>query len=386
MPSRREFLQAAATTALAGLYSPRAWAVDGGDAKELIVHTRTPMNAEPALPNLTSSWLTPVKYFYVRSHAPNPIVDPAEFRLRIEGMVERPLSLSLAELKGRFEKRQVTATMTCAGNRRSEHNAVRKVSGVQWKAGAVGNATWGGVTLASVLKAAGLTCDAKHVWFESLDKIEKSGRTFPFGASIPIEKALADANAMPGSLLSDEMNGQALPADHGFPLRVVVPGYIGARSVKWLGRIVVSNRPSPNHYVDHAYKLVADDSPLAWAESGPLYQYRLNSAISHPHPNVKAKSGTINVSGYALPPGDGSTVARVEVSTDGGRHWTTAKLTSESKPYCWTLWSAAVIVTSTTKHVICRATDSKGRTQPAKAPWNLKGYMFNSPYHVSVNS
>ena len=240
----------------------------------MIVHTTKPLNSEPKLDVLTKSWITPVESFYVRSHAPNPKIDPASFRLTVEGLVDRPLSISLAELDGTFESTSVVSTMTCAGNRRSEHSLIKPVGGVPWQAGAIGNARWSGVRLSEVLKKAGLKENAKHVWFEGLDEIAKGDGIIPFGASIPISKAMTDAEGMPGGLLTTKMNDQPLTPDHGAPLRGVVPGYIGARSVKWLGKIVVSDRPSPNHYVATAYKLVREGTPIEWAESGPLYRFR----------------------------------------------------------------------------------------------------------------
>jgi len=345
-----------------------------------------PMNAEPPLDALVESWMTPVERFYVRSHAPVPKIDTAQFRVSVEGLVERPLQLSLAELNSGFQHVSIVATMTCAGNRRSEHSLVKPVKGVPWREGAIGNARWGGVRLSDVLKQAGLRNSAKHVWFEGLDQIERNGGTIPFGGSIPIQKALDDTQAMPGALLTMQMNGKPLTPDHGFPLRLVVPGYIGARSVKWLGRIVVSDRPSPNHYVATAYKLVEQGTKLEWAESGPIYRYPINSVICTPTTGGKLQAGKAVVAGYALPPGQAdTTIARVEVSANGGRTWTRAKLTSAARQYCWQLWKAEVPVTPRTTELLVKATDSHGHTQPATVDWNLKGYLFNAPHRVQVD-
>ncbi len=384
---RRRFLQFSAA-GLATVFGPGQFtrtvqAKDAGESS-LIVRTQSPMNAEPALEDLVSDWITPTKFFYVRSHAPNPVIDPNNYRLKVEGLVEKPLDLSLAELKQQFKQHSTVATMTCAGNRRAEYSQIKPVGGVQWGAGAVGNAKWDGVRLSDVLKAAGLKEDAKHVWFEGLDAVPHGQDTIPFGGSIPVLKALADSDSMPGAMLSHRMNGQPLSADHGFPLRSVVPGYIGARSVKWLGKIVVSNRPSPNHYVADAYKLVTKNTPLAWEESGVLYNYLLNSVIADPSPHAKVQ-GNYKVRGYALPAGDGSQVDQVEVWTDTARKWTQAKLLSKPKPYCWVLWEADVSISADTTRFIVKATDSKGHTQPQTVPWNLKGYMNNAWYHLPIN-
>jgi len=353
----------------------------------MIVHTQTPLNSEPKLDHLIQSWITPVESFYVRSHAPNPKIDPGSFRLTVEGLVDKPLSISLAELDGMFESTSVVSTMTCAGNRRSEHSLVKPVGGVPWKAGAIGNARWSGVRLSEVLKKAGLKENAKHVWFEGLDEISKGGDIIPFGASIPVSKAMTDQEGMPGALLTTKMNDQPLTPDHGAPLRGVVPGYVGARSVKWLGKIVVSDRPSPNHYVATAYKLVREGTPVEWAESGPLYRFPLNSVICSPEPNAKIVPGKVAVSGYAYPSGQpGTTIAKVEVSADEGRSWTTAKITSPLREHCWVLWKADIRLSSVASELVVRATDSRGNIQPEHADWNMKGYMFNGWYHVPIGA
>lgn len=357
------------------------------DPSGMLVHSRTPRNSETRLPKLVESWITPNDLFYVRSHAPVPEIDAGQFRLTVEGLVDKRLSISLEELAGAFAQREVVATLTCAGNRRSEHSAVKPVSGVQWQAGAIGNAKWSGVALADLLKKAGLRDGAKHVWFEGLDQVERSDGVIPFGASIPIEKALADEPAMPGTLVATRMNGEPLPAHHGFPVRTVVPGYIGARSVKWLGKIVVSDRPSPNHYVATAYRLVEESTPENWAAASILYDYPLNAVTCLPEPGARLSAGPVSVSGFALAPANaGQTVRRVELSTDGGRHWTAATFQSPAVPYCWRLWSAELKLAAGMTDLVVRATDSAGGTQAEKVPWNLKGYMFNAWHHTRVTA
>ena len=385
--TRRHWLRSTAAGISIGLIDSGWTSAETSDSgkKDLIVHGNVPMNAEPELGNLVQSWETPVKHFYVRSHAPVPKVRLDSFHLLVEGLVQRKLSLSIVELLDRFPTTEVTATMTCAGNRRSEHSRVKKVGGVQWAAGPIGNARWGGVRLADVLRFAGLKDVAKHVWYESIDQIEKSGRTFPFGASIPIKKALEKTKLGNGTLLATEMNGAALPPDHGFPIRVVVPGYVGARSVKWLGRIVVSDRPSPNHYVANAYKLVTNGDDDEWAAAKPIYEFPVNSAICVPKANAKLAKRMITVQGYALPPGkSGRTIDRVEVSDDGGKSWQRAEILSPAREYCWCLWKANLPVDSKTTQLIVRAVDSAGTVQPETVNWNLKGYLYNAWYRTPI--
>jgi sulfite oxidase len=363
-------------------------AARGKIQKDLIFRTTEPRNGEPELAKLVKSWQTPTELFYVRSHAPNPVIDPKQFQLKVEGLVRRPITLSLDEIK-QLPSMATTATLTCAGNRRSEYNGpeyenVPKVGGVQWEGGTIGNATWAGTLLAAVLKQAEVTEGAKHVWFEGLDQIPKNGAVIGFGGSIPIEKAmLAEGPGAP--LLTHTMNGAVLTPDHGYPLRMVVPGYIGARSVKWLGKIVVSDRPSPNHYVSTAYKIVKKTEALDWSESVPIYRFPINGAICTPLSNTNVATGEIELTGYALPSGrSGSKIKDLLISADDGRTWTRGELTGKNMDFCWQLWKARVKVNSNTKELLLRATDSAGDFMPARIPWNAKGYLRNSWYRLPI--
>jgi len=389
--SRRAFVaRAAAIGAGAFLSSGQgrrsaAVAAEAAAKPSLIVHTESPMNAEPPLDDLIRSWITPVKSFYIRSHAPNPQIDPAGFHLTIEGLVNRPLSIPLTELMQPTDPVSVVATLTCAGNRRYEHSRIRPVSGVPWREGAIGNAKWTGIRLSDLLKRAGVQEQAKHVWFEGLDQIPHGDAPITFGASIPLTQAMNDLPGIPGALVTTHMNDEPLTEDHGAPLRTIVPGYIGARSVKWLGKIVVSNRPSPNHYVADAYKLVEDGDQLELDEQSPIYRFPLNSVICNPSVDQALPAGMVNVAGYALPPGrPGTGISRIEVSADAGRTWTVAKVTSPVRDLCWQLWAANVAVSSSTSELIVRATDSRDHQQPQQGRWNLKGYLFDAWHHVPV--
>lgn len=383
MLNRRELLK---RTGLAAPFLLAGNVTFSAEQAAMIVHGRVPHNSEPRLDRLIESWITPIDLFYVRSHAPVPNIDVDQFRLTIEGLVKKPQAFSLHDLGAGFSQRSVVTTLTCAGNRRNEHSAVKKVSGVQWQAGAIGNAKWSGVTLSDLLKRVGLKEGAKHVWFESIDQIERSSEVIPFGASIPIEKAMFDKGASPGALVATGMNGQPLRPDHGFPVRTVVPGYIGARSVKWLGKIVVSDRPSPNHYVATAYRLVEESTPENWAAASILYHFPLNSVTCLPAQGAMLKEGFVSVSGFAVAPAaDGETVRRVEISVNGGSSWSNAGFTTPAVRFCWRLWKAKVALSRDTTDLVVRATDSAGNVQAEKVPWNLKGYMFNAWHHTKVD-
>ncbi len=387
--SRREFLRSVGLAGLSIGLLPRAglWA-DDADAlptgKKLIVRSPKPLNAEPALDQLAESWITPLESFYIRSHGAVPRVEKPGFQVSIEGLVDRPVKLSIDELTARFPKAEADATLTCAGNRRSEFTG-KKIGGVQWGGGAIGNGNWTGVGLAAVLKHAGIQAGAKHVWFEGADEIVDKSESYPFGGSIPLDKALAGTARSPGSLLATGMNGKPLTPEHGFPVRGVVPGFIGARSVKWLKKIVVSDRPSPNHYLAQAYKLIAEETPAALEAAAPLYEYALNSVICLPQPEKPVEGGRMKVQGYALPTGaEGRTIKKLELSTDGGQSWTEAKIVSPVKDFCWVLWSAELNVTGQTDRLTVRATDSGGAVQPREMEWNAKGYQYNAWQQVKL--
>lgn len=391
--NRRRWLQLAASGYGASLLASPGWGWAADEpaqqverkAKSLILRSEDPLNAEPPLDQLVLNWITPTDAFYIRNHGATPKIDAKSFTLTVSGLVDKPLVLKVDELVERFSIQSVKATLTCAGNRRNEFNKIKPVGGVQWEAGAIGNAKWTGALLSEVLKAAGVQTGAKHVWFEGADELEHAGHPTHFGGSIPLEKAMQDTPEMPGTLLATQMNGAALTPDHGFPLRTVVPGYIGARSVKWLNRIIVSNQPSPNHYLADAYKLVTDDEASSRAAAPPLYENIVNGAISTPAANAKFPSPSeVALSGYALPSGKADcTVTKVEVSADGGKSWVNAELGEDSAAYCWRLWQAKLLVKNATE-LIARVTDSSGAVQPEKVDWNLKGYMYNAWYRTPV--
>ena len=393
--SRRDFLShsAAGAMALSGLSlhrSERLSAAEGpaSDAvrKQLDIKTEQPFNAETPLSTLGERWITPLESFYVRSNGSVPALNVRDFTLTVEGLVEQPLTLKVGELLERFPVVKTTATLTCAGNRRIEFAATtKKASGLPWVSGAMGNAEWSGVRLSDVLKLAGVKPGAKHIWFDGLDEVIEKTETISFGGSIPLDKAFADTAAAPGALLATHMNGRELLPEHGFPLRSVVPGFIGARSVKWLGKITVSDRPSPNRFVDSSYKVVSEDTPAALAAATPLYEQCLNSMITSPTTGAAVTGDRLTVKGFAMAAGHaGRRIKLVEVSTDNGQSWQPAKITSPVRDFCWVLWTADVALAATTSSLLVRATDSSDEAQPPTVPWNAKGYQYNAWHKVSV--
>ena len=353
----------------------------------LIVHSAHPYNAEPPLGRLRAAMVTPQADFYVRSHGNIPALQEGAHRLRVSGRVANTLDLTVPELRERFPECSVTAVMQCAGNRRADLQVVRPTSGDPWAPGAIGNAVWTGVALADVLRAAGADMDGSlHVAFEACDDIEMpdEGR-FRYGASIPMTKAMS-----PEVLLAYAMNGAPLAPEHGFPLRVVVPGFAGVRSPKWLAAIVVQNRPSDNHMQQRDYKLVPPDATeesVDWARGITINDMPLNAAICEPPPRAELKAGRIVLRGYAV--ATARAVTRVDVSTNGGRDWTQAELEHDAAcPWSWTFWTATVDVPPGEHELVVRAWDSAGQTQPALPDdtWNFKGYLSAAWHRVPVSA
>jgi sulfite oxidase len=383
--TRRRFLEAAGLGSLAAAWGCAARPLRGpssDDVTGLVARQAEPYNAEPPLPRLVESWLTPVRSFYVRRHGSVPAVDPEEYALEVLGEVERPLRLTRGDLEA-LSGAEVVATLQCAGNRRSEHGRTRKVGGVQWDAGAIGNARWGGAPLGGILRRAGVKAGARHVSFTSLDACATPGGKVPFGASIPIEKAMA-----PETLVALAMNGEALTAEHGYPARTIVPGVIGARSVKWLGTITVEARPSRSFFQARDYKLFGPEvtaETADWESAPAMAEMPVNSAICSPAAGESVRAGTLAVRGYALAP-SGRAVARVEVSADGGKRWSEARLAGASGPFAWRFWEADVAVETGAAVLAVRATDSAGGVQPETATWNFKGYLYNGWHRIAVTA
>jgi sulfite oxidase len=378
--TRREILRGAGASVVLGSTGCFLWP-DSGDGKDLSSRQTQPFNGEPRLDRLVESWITPNQYFFVRTHGTIPDIDLGTYALTVSGQVDRSLRFPLEELE-KLPRVSVTATLQCAENRRTGQ-ARLKTEGIPWEAGAVGTAEWRGVRLADVLSKAGVAAGARYAWFDGLDAVTLKDRQTVFGGQVPLERAMrAEA------IIALEMNGRPLTADHGYPARVILPGCIGARSVKWLGRIVVSEVPSPNYFVSRGYKILppdADPEKVKTDDVEPLLEAPLSSAIGRPLPAQTVPPGRLVVAGYAVPPGTpGVTVASVEVSPDGGARWVPAMFTGPEAPFAWRLWMAEVEVASGSRTLVVRATDSKGRRQPERPAPNLDGLMFDGWHRVPI--
>jgi sulfite oxidase len=354
-----------------------------GKRSDLIVHEEEPFNAETGRAALAEGPVTATDAFYVRGHGGVPQIEPAAWRLRVDGLVDRALELSMATLREAFREREVTATLQCAGNRRAGLNAIREIAGeAPWGPGATGTATWAGVALADVLALAGPSHEATHVGFVGADVCAEAEPAQCFGGSIGLDKA-----CRPEVLLAWSMNGEPLPVVHGAPLRVVVPGYIGARSVKWLERIEVRSSPWEGYFQHVVYRLLPEDQTPGPGEGMPLGLAALNADVLSPADGETIAAGEVEVRGYAFAGGERH-VARVDVSLDQGATWAQAELLDDLGRWAWRHWRITLQLEPGEHEIIARAWDSSAATQPEDeaALWNPKGYVNNARPHIRVRA
>jgi sulfite oxidase len=354
-----------------------------GKREDLIVHAEEPFNAETGLAALADGSLTATDAFYVRAHGPVPDLDSAAWRLRVHGLVERELDLSLDALRKQCRQHEVTATLQCAGNRRAGLIAIRDIPGeAPWGPGATGTARWTGVALADVLALAGPLPEAGHVGFEGADVCSDAKPAERFGGSIPLDKACRRE-----VLLAWGMNGEPLAPVHGAPLRVVVPGYIGARSVKWLERIEVRSTPWQGYFQHVVYRLLPEDGAPGPGAGMPLGLVALNADVLSPADGETVAAGPVEVRGYAFAGGERH-VARVDVSLDGGATWSQAELLDDLGRWAWRHWRIRVDLAPGEHELLVRAWDSSAATQPEDeaALWNPKGYVNNARPRIRVRA
>jgi len=363
--SRRDLLRTAGASLLATSTGCAIFAPDS--SKDLITRRKEPLNAEPPLPALDDDWVTPYSRFFVRCHGSIPDLQPGNYLLTIEGHVERVVQLSLQDLE-RFRRVTAPVTIQCAENRRGELAQIKPLDGLAWEGGAIGTAEWGGIPLAELLQRAGIRPGARFVWFEGLDAVTLPDRQSVFGSELPLDRAMR-----PENLVALEMNGAPLPREHGYPARLVAPGAIGARSVKWLGRIVVAEKKSENLFAARDYLVEG---------GGPILDQPLNSVICRPRAGQSVSAGKLAMSGYAIAPG--GSPSGVEVSPDDGATWVSAKMGERKAPFGWRLWSAEVDVSAGSRMLIVRATDAGSGRQPERSVWNPKGYGCNGWHRVPI--
>ncbi|HEX9599409.1 MAG TPA: sulfite oxidase [Gaiellaceae bacterium] len=340
----------------------------------LVVHRAHPLNCETSIPALIGGVVMPNAQFYVRNHFQIPVLDLSAWRLNVGGLVERPLSLRFRDLH-ELRSQAAAVTLECAGNGRSGFDP--PIEGEQWNLGAVGTAEWTGVPLVEVLHRAGVKPEASELVFRGADAGALPGRTetIRFERSLKLEDATSS-----DALLAFAMNGEPLPVQHGYPLRLIVPGWYGVASVKWLTEIEAVDAPFSGHFQVNAYI-------YEWERDGevvsePVTLQMVRSLITEPAPNEEVEGGELAIRGVAW--SGAAPVARVEVSIGAGP-WQEAHLVGEQTRYSWQGWELITrIDRPSTIAVRARATDVAGRTQPDEPRWNRLGYGNNAVQEVSV--
>lgn len=368
---------------------------DPDRSSDLRFHSIEPCNAEAPLEDEDDNagpveYITPNELFFVRNHHPVPDLKPETHKVNIQGKA----TLSVADLKAKYKERNVTTTIQCGGNRRNELNKYGKTSGTPWCGGAISTAKWTGVALRDVL----LDIDpsimneenrsGKWVTLRSVDNLE---------VSIPVEKAL---NPNGDVMLAYKMNGDDIPRDHGYPLRVIVPGFVGVRNVKWVSSIeLTDNEVESPWQTGMAYKMLAHYSKTVTKEElaslKTTQESPIQSFITTKPAALKetlAENGKANIFGVAWS-GGGRGIQRVEVSLDGGESWQAAQRMRgvEQNPYkawAWTMWKLEVTAEDmkNSNSIRCRATDISYNTQPERTNlvWNIRGINNNSWHTVSL--
>ncbi len=315
--------------------------------------------------------ITPNRLFFVRNNSASMSLDTADWQLTVEGdAVDDPLELTYENIMS-LPSRTLISYLECAGNHRAMFDVVKgqKSSGTQWMTGAIGNGEWVGVALRDVLTLAGIHASAVSVLLVGLDEESPEDG---FRYVLPVEKAMH-----PDTLLAYALNGETLPKDHGFPLRALVPGWVGSANIKWLGRIVVSSEQMWTRNNTTSYTLIGDDYPPEGESLGrPVTEQVIKSALALPWP-AELSAGRHRIHGYAHSPG--GPISRVQWSSDSGVTWEDAELSGSQPDYSWARFEFVWDADAGDRAIMTRATDVEGNTQPDEVPFNEKGYLFNQP-------
>ena len=352
---------------------------DPVERSELLTVSEEPLCRESPLASL-DGWITPTERFYIRNHfAKIPDLNTSIWRLLVHGEVQVPLELSFDDILA-LPSREIVVTLECAGNSRAY--LTPPAEGLMFRHGAVSTARWKGVPLALLLlDKAGLRSTARDIVFKGADhgEEEEEGVTFEldYRRSLPLDKALH-----PDTLLAYEMNGEALAPAHGYPLRLVVPGWYGMASVKWLVNIEVWDRPFDGFFQNRRYVVINEGTEDS-LDREPVSVLKVKSLITRPRHGEVIQQGPYILRGLAWP-GSGE-VTKVEVSTEGGRSWQEARLLGESVPNAWRQWELDWHASQPGHYIfMVRATDSSGVPQPTSISWNFRGYANNSIHTIAV--
>ena len=345
-------------------------AIDAG----LVVHRAHPLNCETSIRELVGGVVMPNARFYVRNNFQIPNLDRATFRLTVGGLVERSLSLGARDLLN-MRSQSLVVTLECAGNGRTRFD--RPTEGEKWALGAVSTAEWTGVPLVEILDRAGVSTSAREVLFRGAD----CGFVDGGSESIHFERSLQLDDARGGDvLLAYAMNGEPLPVQHGYPLRLIVPRWYAVASVKWLTEIELIDRPFAGYFQNHKYW-------YEWERDGqvvrePVRVQRVRSLITEPSPNAEVQPGELCIRGVAW--SGAAPIARVAVSV-GDSGWQDARLVGERRSYGWQWWELMTRVEQSGSLTLrARATDLADRTQPERGEWNRLGYGNNAIQEVPI--
>lgn len=349
---------------------PVATATDDG----LVVHRSEPLNCETSIAALIGGVVVPNARFYVRNHFPTPTLDLTTWRLDVTGLVDRPLHLSLRDLQN-MRSQTLVATLECAGNGRSMLSP--PVDGEQWRLGAVSTAEWTGVPLVEVLDRAGPMPDASSIVLRGAD----TGNVPGLGEPIRFERGLSldDARGCE-ALLAYAMNGEPLPLQHGYPLRVIVPGWYSVTSVKWLTEIDVTASAFEGFFQAQRYV-------YEWEQDGrtvlePVRLQQVRSVITEPTDDDDVSVGDVVIRGVAW--SGAAPIDSVDVSIGGGP-WQVARLVGERHRHSWQWWELLTRLDEPGRTTVrARATDLAGRTQPEQPRWNRLGYGANAIQAVTI--
>ncbi|KAL4978943.1 Oxidoreductase, molybdopterin-binding domain-containing protein [Aspergillus desertorum] len=357
--------------------------------------TENPLNREPPVKELVSSFITPSFTSYDRNHGPIPYLSADTRTVQIEGLVATPLCLSVPQLTTDFPQHEVLCALECAGNRRhTMRTMLKEVEGIDWGDAAVMNCKWRGPRLRDVLNRAGLNqhkgWPGLHVAFSSFQVQCQEDKWF--GASVELERGMDEEADV---ILALEMNDAPLEPKHGYPVRVVLPGIAGARWVKWLDKITIQDQESTNFYQRRDYKVLPEEAvdrdaaEMFWDQTPAMSEVPINSVVAVPEDNETVyllDTGKLEMKGYAVPQGSSGPVVKVQVSGNGGRTWVDAEIWesgpagagNRARKWCWVLWRAEVRVeVGEGKEVLSRAVDARGNMQDEHSQWNLRGVGYS---------
>jgi DMSO/TMAO reductase YedYZ molybdopterin-dependent catalytic subunit len=373
--SRRAFLRSLSGSAAWALTAPAL-------ARAPLIEHGSPGYLETPLHQLGKSWITPNRSFFVLSRAlPSPLSNPENWTITLWSVGGRKHTLRLADLRdrARFGWQEFPACIQCAGYGRRFFRP--PIEEIPWGHGAVGNAIWGGVRLADVLQATGLVEDARHLAFVGVDSSPRQRDDFI--RSIPVAKAM-DRH----TILALTMNGEPLPLAHGAPVRMIVPGWIGAYQMKWLTHIIARRERWDGHWMNKAYTVprrpMAPGDELSDTDWKPLTALPVNSVITAPLAGARARHGAVEVRGFAW--SGGGEIKANEVSIDLGETWQSAELSGPRGHYAWRHWACAVQAKRGTHTIMARATDRSGAMQPLRQNnWNPGGYGWHTAHSVSID-